>query len=142
MHVSDFSSVELSDASGGVCVFIENTDGATYADAPGCYASLVRNGDFTWTVTFHKTGTKVNFTSDGQLTTIVDKNGQTLTYSFDSHGFFKSVSDSHGRSITVTANNAAGDILSVQDYSGRSFSYGYDGSGHLTSATQPTTGTP
>lgn len=87
--------------------------------------------------------------SDGKLASIVDRNGNTMTFSYDAQGRLVTIMDTLGRPITVSYN-AQGYIAAVTDFTGRAVTYTYyDGTtsggsaGDLQSASSPAVvGTP
>ena len=56
----------------GYSAFFAYTNGS-YTDAPGLNATLVKNGDGTYTLTFHRTGEKWNFGTNSHLASDQDK---------------------------------------------------------------------
>ncbi len=135
-----------TDASGVVTVSQEN--GSTIAFAPNgsaytapsrVMASLVKNGDGTFTLTDFRGGTTHTFSSAGQLLSVGDRNGYTSTLTY-SGGALASVTDPSGRKLSVTTD-ADGHVTAVSDPAGRQVTYTYDAAGDLTSATDLTGGT-
>ncbi len=116
--------------------FHQNGDGS-YTAPPGMDATLVKNGDATFTVTFHKSNATYNFDTTGRfLLTSKDTNGNALSYSYDSNGALTAISDTQGRSVTYT-HNATFFLTKITDSASRTYQYGYDGNNHLTSYTDP-----
>ena len=79
--------------------YTRNVNGS-YSAPKGIYDTLVKNGDGTHTVTT-KNQTKLNFSSDGKLTSITDKNGNTIGFSY-SGGVLRTVADLSGRTLTFS----------------------------------------
>ena len=85
----------------------------------------------------------------GNISSILDRNGNTLSFAYDAAGRLTAVTDTLGRNITI-AYNAGGFIETVTDLVGRQVKYAYypDGDpggsfGNLKSVTTPAvTGTP
>jgi len=127
--------------SGGSMVFwdegkrtVYNKYTTVYVPPKGDTSSLVKNADTSWTIT-ERNGLKRNFDPTGKLTSIVDRFGNTLTFSYDS-GKLTSVSDGKGRSITF-GYKADGKLETVTDPKGsNSFIFTYT-SDKLTSVTPP-----
>lgn len=65
------------------------------------------------------------YDSNGNILTVEDRSGYTITYSYDTNGLNNEVSDSFGRTIEFSYNNA-GLLTGVTDPQGRSYSYAYE----------------
>lgn len=94
--------------------------------------SIIKNADNSYTRTF-KNGATQTFNSSGQLTTIIDINGNktTLTYSGSD---LTNISDPTGRTLTITSTG--GRISSIKDPAGRITTFTYNGN-LLASVTDP-----
>ncbi len=79
--------------------------------------------------------TKLHFNNSGQLTSEVDRNGNTLTMGHSGEGRLESVTDAAGRSITLKYD-AEGQVESATDPMGHTVKYTYEG-GNLASITLP-----
>jgi len=79
-------------------------------------------------------GTKWIFGTDGNITSKVEPNGLTTSFSYTG-GVLSSVSASGGRSLAFTYSG--GLIQSITDGNGRSVSYTYDTAGNLTQFNNP-----
>ena len=102
-----------------------------YVSEPGIYNVLTGSGDgFTLTT---KEQQQYNFTALGQLTSIVDKNGNTLRLIYNGANL-EAIDDTVGREITFTydANNC---LTEIDDPIRRAVRFGYDGNTNLTSVT-------
>jgi len=87
---------------------------------------------------FHPPGTAAS----GKLHQIVDRNLNTMTFSYDGTGRLITIVDDLDRTNTVTYN-LAGKIESITDLSGRTVRYEYNGNGDLVACVSPAvTGTP
>lgn len=83
-----------------------------------------------------KDQTNYNFNSAGRLTSIVDRNGNTLTMVYDGSNRLSTITDGFGRAFTL-GYNASSRITSLTDGT-RTVTYGYtDGQNNLNSATYP-----
>jgi len=86
-------------------------------------------------------GNAANFSSAGLLTSRVDRNGNTRSYSYiDADGDtiadeIYQITDPFGR--TITFSYTSGRVSSVTDFASRTVMLGRDGSGNLTTVTLP-----
>ena len=85
-----------------------------------------------------KDGTQYNFNTSGKLTSIVDRNGNTVTLTY-SGNYLSSVSDPFGRTLTLGYNGSY-KITSLTDGT-RTVTYTYDGSTNLATAVDATSKT-
>lgn len=133
VHVNNDSSVTYYAPGDYAATFAYNSGTGTYTDAPGLDATLVKNGDSTFTLTFHKTREQLHFGSGsgGRLLSDTDKNGNTITFSYSS-GQLTAITDTQGRG-TSFSYNTSGLISKITDPAGRTAQYGYDSSNNLTS---------
>lgn len=76
-----------------------------------------------------KDGTKYNFNTSGRLTSIVDRNGNTVTLTYDASNRLSTIADPFGRTLTLNYN-AGNKIASLTDGT-RSVTYAYDASTNL-----------
>ncbi len=109
-------------------IFFINDDG-TYAPYPGVNAELTRTEAGTYVLLLaHQT--RYTFDEQGRITTRTDETGHTWTYTYDGQGRLYRVT-SGSRYIQI-GYNGAGQIETVSDHAGRSVTYQYT-SGDLTS---------
>lgn len=107
--------------------FVRNKDG-TYTPPRGIYHILTKKGDGTFV--YRETGgTKFTFDPAGNLASIIDRNGNALTFAYES-GVLVSITDGAGRGLTFQYG-PHGKISSITDPAGRVFSYEYGGEGNL-----------
>lgn len=131
-------------ASGTAVHFTKNTNGS-FTAPPGVDATLVRNGDLSYTLTFNLTQEKYNFSSDGlSFLSDVDKNGNRITFAYNASGSLASMTDTQGRVTTFgyvaapagcTAPTTSGFVNAMTDPSGRTYQYGYDSNCNLITVT-------
>ncbi len=108
------------------------------ASGPLVQATLTKEGaEYRYTLPNQKT---LFFNSTGQLTSIVDRNGNTLTMNRGTEGRLESVSDPAGRKLTFSYN-AEGFVKSVTDPMSHVVKYAYE-SGNLASVTEPGESSP
>jgi YD repeat-containing protein len=142
----------LHNGTGRADRFTPNGSGQWVSDE--FFLVITQNPDTSYTAAFPDKGAW-NFdgiegeATDGLITSIVDRNGNTMTFVYDGAGRLTTITDDLARNYTV-AYNAEGLIESVIDFSGRAWTYAYykDGdaggsAGDLKSVTTPAvTGTP
>ncbi len=97
-----------------------------------------------------------NFNTSGKLTSVVDRDGNTVTLAYDGSNRLSTMTDLFGRAFTLgyDASNrinslsdgtrsvgfgydASGNLQTVTDATGKAWTYGYDASHRLTSVTDP-----
>lgn len=105
---------------------------------PGVFSTLVRNADDTFVLT-RKNQTQYAFSSAGKLTTIRDRNGNTVSCTYDANGNLVQITDAGGRSLTLSYD-ANGHILQLTDPSSRRESFQYSAANDLISTTDPAGG--
>jgi len=113
--------------------------GTLYAVAsPANVSATLALGTTSWTLTFHN-GEQRNFDlGSGNLTSIVDRNGNTTTLSYDSVGRLVSVTDPASRQLTFNYGSGSSLLVtSVTSNFGVSVSYAYDTSARLSTVTEP-----
>lgn len=109
-----------------------------YEGAFGVFSTLATNSDSTFAVTT-KDRTKQNFNSQGQLASIVDKNGNSLILTY-SNGVLTNITDTADRQI-IFQNDAQGRVTQIIDPIGRSIQFQYDGLSNLVAAVDANLGT-
>lgn len=109
--------------------------GGSYQPPPHVHAALTKNSDGTHTLR-ESDGTVRGFDADGKLTSITDRNGNSLTLSYDTVGFLISLTGASGRIVQLT-KGADGRVESITDPANRIFRYAYDSAGNLTRVTDP-----
>ncbi len=119
--------------------------GMTWSSPPDQFATLVHNGDGTWTFT-RRAREQFVFDATGALSKIVATNGfagspspavaaaYTTTVT-SSAGLVSSVTDPAGRSLTFTYWPGTSHIQKVTDPTGRHVDYTYNAAGELTDST-------
>ncbi len=127
--------------------YIKNPNGS-YVTPPGIDADLVHNGDGTWTVTYHTTQEKLNFTSDGlYMTSDVDRDGNTIRFAYNPSGSMASITDTQGRVTTFAyvygtytgcaPPTTSGFVSTITDPANRTYSFTYDANCDLVTYTDP-----
>jgi len=128
-------NVTVKQGDGGSIGFAPSGGGNYTASTRGVFDVLQKNGDGSFTLT-RKSQLHLNFSPAGKLASIVDRNGNTQTMSYDSSGNLVSVLDSSGRQIILTYDSNQ-HLISLKDPIGRQLQFAYDGNGNLVSYTDP-----
>ncbi len=127
----DSTHVVVNQENGSQVIFTEQS-GATYTAPPRVTATLVHNGDGSWTfVRRHKD--TFSFNSSGRLTQEQDLNGYVTALAYDGSDQLTTVTDPAGRKLTFAYSG--NHVSSVTDPLGRVVTYAYDGEGNLTDVT-------
>ena len=127
----DATHVIVNQENGSQVAFTEQS-GGTYTAPPRVTATLVHNGDGSWTfVRRHKD--TFSFDSSGRLAQEKDLNGYVTSLAYNGSGQVATVTDPPGRKLTFAYNG--NHISSVTDPLGRVVTYAYDGEGNLTDVT-------
>jgi YD repeat-containing protein len=121
-----------TDSDGTPHSFTANGDG-TYEAPGGIYLELIKKVDGTYVMT-DKSQTEIHFNTSGQLSKMVDSNGNTTTITYTSSRPTK-ITDASGREVTLSYN-AANRVSQVTDPANRTVVYTYDGDGNLKTVTK------
>lgn len=93
----------------------------------------MQNPDGSYTFTRTSSQDQYNFSASGQLTSEVDRNGYATKLTYNAIGQLTAVTDAAARQLTFTYSGSH--IATVTDPMRRTWSYAYDGSGNLATAT-------
>ncbi len=91
-------------------------------------------------MTFHRTGEQLIFGTNSHLAADTDKNGNSISYSYNSTHDLLSLTDTQGRVTTFKHNTVSGftdpsgQLIKVTDPSGRIIQYGYNQNGNPTNS--------
>ena len=133
--VNDDESVLLLNGDGTHQIFQPPTEaGGAYVSQSGDYSRLERLADGTFQRTL-RDQTVTTFNAQNQLTTVTDRNGNTLTYGYDAVGQLATMRDAVGLETTFTYTE--GRITTITDPAGRETVLAYDAAGNLQSITDP-----
>ncbi len=107
-------------------------------DDPAHHSQMFHNADGTLTARL-KDQTEYKFDAGYKLTQMRDKNGNTISYNYDSEAKLVGIVDSKAHKITVNYSVVNGQklISSIQDWSGRIVNYTYDAQGNLLTVKDP-----
>lgn len=128
LTVNPGGSVDIRRETGTIHRFT-SIGGGNYNSPVAIYDTLVQNGDGTYSLKIKADKTSQNFSAAGVLTSITDRNGNSVTLQYDA-GKLVSITDAVGR-ITMLAYGANGKIASLQDPLGRTVNYTYDANDNL-----------
>jgi YD repeat-containing protein len=114
----------------------------SYTSPPGIDADLTNNGSG-YTLTFHQSQEKLIFNTSGQLTSQMDRSGNTITFTYDGSGRLSTITDTQGRatSFAYTSPVSSALVSQITDVAGHTYGYSYDNSKNLTVYTNPAGGT-
>jgi len=134
----ELGDITLQEGDGSAHVFNLNPDGA-YARPAGVFMDLSKHPDGTYSIA-RKDGLTYEFDATGKITSISDRNGNTLTYSYTlvpgAGERLTGITDPVGRLVTLTYD-PAGRLTQVADWEGRAYQYAYDARGNLALVTDP-----
>ncbi|GCE51470.1 RHS repeat-associated protein [Thermosporothrix hazakensis] len=119
--------------SGVGAFFAYDSTKKAYTDPPALDATLTKNADGSYTLSFHHTGGKLQFDAGGRLTSMVDKNGNTISSQYDPNewGNLVSLTDTQQRVFRFEHNEQHGEtdtatqIVKLTDPAGRTVTYEY-----------------
>lgn len=134
LDVDDWDGISYHGPDGYAALFRANGSGGWNAPI-GLDADLKKNGDGTYTLTFHADSTKMNFQSGGCLQSIVDRNNNTIAMSYS--GNLQSITDTQGRvtQFAYTSGVNSNFVTQITDPAGRTSKYAYNTNPDLTSYT-------
>lgn len=130
--------------------------GPSYTAPAGLNASLERNSNGTYTLTYVRTGEKLGFSSAGWLTSDTDRNGTGVTYQY-ANNRVASATDATGKMVYFDYTGTPGTVSEITDEAGRSTTFtksstpipggltsvtGFRGSWTMTYSTSSTFGAP
>jgi RHS repeat-associated protein len=137
----DDGSAAYYGPSGYEVPFVRNAAG-DYVSPTALDVTLKSNTDGTYTLQSHFGGDKQNFDATGKLTSLVDENGNTITFAYTANAqsqtgyVLSSITDTQGRVTSFTYDGNA-HLTQITDPSGRLYKYSYDAGFHLTQYTDP-----
>jgi RHS repeat-associated protein len=125
---------------GGSYVFFQTGGLTTWLPTAGTDATLTSSGStYTLTTTSQIVYSFALISGAERLASVTDRNGNTISLTYDGSGNLTRITDPGGRYISLSYS--LGRISSASDSAGRSVSYGYDANtGDLTSVTDVRSG--
>ena len=132
------------DAS-GYMVYLQADGSLWYFNSNGALAAptnqsatLTQNGTTSWTITFQNGEKRVFSYTSGSLTSIVDRNGNTTSLSYDATNRLITVTDPASRHLYFSYSGGSSTLAtSVTSDFGISVSYTFDSQSRLTHVTEP-----
>jgi RHS repeat-associated protein len=128
--------------SGYAVPFVRLANG-DYASPTALDATLAKNANGTYTLTAHGDSVAQNFDANGRLTSIVDPNGNQLTFNYTANGasgngyVLSSIVDAQGRTTSFAYNTSA-QLTQITDPASRLYKYAYSPTnGSLITYTDP-----
>lgn len=133
----------LQSGSGTAMIFwylgerrIYNMYSTVYVSPKGDFSTLVKNGDNTWTIT-EPNGLIRNFDTSGRISSLVDKYGNTKTFSYDlTTGKLAGVTDPSNRTVSFGYDPTSGKLTTITDPNNKVYTLDYP-SGKLETVTLP-----
>jgi RHS repeat-associated protein len=151
IHFQSGDGALLTSGDGTALFFSGGPD--TFTAPAREFSILTRNPDGTYTRT-SKDGTKVYFNGQGLQISVIDRNANTTSFSYDGNGRLITVTDPIGLVTTLTYAGAklekitdpagrqtlfqydtVGNLSRITSPDSRFVTYGYDGKNHITQAT-------
>ena len=131
---SDGSVIHVS-GGGNAMVFAAGT----LAAPTGVDATLVKKTDGTYVLTDVPSGGVLNFRADGLLTSEVDRNGNTITFTYPAAGGYPAsiagnAGTAPGNTVNITYGGPGGKVSAISQAGGglsRTVGYTYDAAGYL-----------
>ncbi len=113
----------LSDGQGSLISLYRNGD--YYTSDISTYPMLQTNADGTYTL-IYKNGTVYTFNTNGRVTAIADKNGNTVYLTYNTPGNLINITDAPGKSIYLNYDGS-NRISAVTDPNNNSYTFTYSG---------------
>jgi YD repeat-containing protein len=111
---------------------------AAPANVAGALSANCSSGCTSWTITFPNGEQRIFSWATGSLTSIIDRNGNTTSLSYDALNRLVTVADPGGRHLYFSyASDTSYLVTSITSDVGISLSYAYDSQGRLTQVTKP-----
>lgn len=121
IYITDSATKILKTEDGNIIYF--RLSGSVYKPEKisGDSSNLVKNVDNTYTQTT-KQGIIYNYNTSGKLTSIVDRNGNAITLTYNGADL-ATITDKNGRTTTITTTS--GKITGITDVMNRTYTIGY-----------------
>lgn len=124
-------------SDGGYWSFATSNSGSLVVASPSNVPATLSQTATNWVIAF-QSGEKRQFSlTTGQLTAIIDRNGNTTQLSYDGSNRLVTVADPAGRHLYFNYTGAGLLVTSVTSDIGITLSYAYDAQGRLSQVTRP-----
>ena len=124
LHPQSDGTLLLTSGDGTALFFSGGPD--TFVSPPRDFSTLMKNPDGSYTRTF-KDGTRISFNALGFQTSVVDRNGNATSYSYDGNNRLTTITDPVGLVTTLTYVGAK--LQRVTDPAGRHTQFQHDSFG-------------
>ena len=116
-----------------------NSNGASLylVAAPANASATLTLGTANWTLAFENGEQRLFDLTTGNLVAIIDRNGNTISVSYDAAGRLSTVTDAAGRHLYLSYTGNGFLVTGVTSDVGLSLSYSYDTLGRLVQVTEP-----
>ncbi|MEI8165721.1 MAG: DUF6531 domain-containing protein, partial [Chloroflexales bacterium] len=128
-------TVTVQNGDARMDIFSDPDGDGQFTPPAGVNRTLTRNADGTYTLGYLDL-TMRHFDVEGRLLAIVDRNGNTTSYSYNTAGLLTQITDSAGRSYQVRYDPAGRHIVAFVPPFGQPWQYTYD-SDNLIGVTDP-----
>ncbi|MDV6029602.1 MAG: hypothetical protein F9B45_05755 [Phycisphaera sp. RhM] len=136
---ADTGDVVRLDGNTRADLYTRNPDGS-FTSPNGYYTRLIRETDGTYSERDARGDTvryeQPNSDSVGQMTSLSDRNGNEMTFHYNSLDQLTHVVDTLGRQVDYRYDSN-GHLIQVEDFFGRELNFTYDAQGDLVSVTSP-----
>ena len=122
------TSIDVRRGDGRIDHFFFN--GVRYQGPSGVYDTLIKNGNGTYTLKIKKDKTTQQFSAQGRLTSIHDRNSNAITFAYDGEGKLTHITDPNDK-ITVLAYGANLKVERITLPDGRFVRFFYDANNNL-----------
>ena len=132
LHPQSDGTLLLTSGDGTALFFSGGPE--TFVSPPRDFSTLVKDADGTYTRTL-RDGTQISFNTLGFQTSVVDRNGNATSYSYDGNNRLIFVTDPVG--LVTTLTYAGAKLQRVTDPAGRLTHFQHDSTGNLIRITNP-----
>ncbi len=142
-HIWWDESRVLHDGSGAWWVFArepskDSEGNHAYLSPPGLNATLIEHSGGSDVLTYNESQIKYEFSEAGKLQKIVDANGNTTTFTYNTEGRVSTVTNSGGHKLTYKYKSTEkADLAEITDELSRAWKFTYNTTNQLTAVIDP-----